>query len=351
MSDVSRRSVLTTAAAAGVAASLTPLAAARAATLDPQSAALNTILAGPEVQPLRALSVGQIRRSLRDAATLMTTSSIPVGEVETTTTPSIDNPIPVRLYRPVREDSVPGDRAAPPPILLYIHGGYFVAGDLDTHDHMARRLCAATGALVVTLSYRLAPEHPFSAGLDDCGAVLGWLAERGAALGGDPARLGVCGDDAGGALAAGIAIRNRLAAPDRIKFLALMTPILLLDRTITFDSHTAFGGGTYRPSMADLEWMAERYAGTEPERLRRASPLRASSLRDLPYTLVISAGFDAFRDEAGFFVRRLREAAVPANERLFESTIHDFMFYPEIVPAARSAYEVIGSQFRQALQR
>ncbi len=338
----SRRQILAAGAGGALSLACAPAALAQSEGLDEASAALNALLAGPDVTPLHRQRVSEIRQGFVDAGQLMSVGAPSVGSVEDTTTPSIEDPVGVRIYRP---EVMSG---APPPFIVYCHGGSFIAGSAATHDHVARRLCASAQAIVISVDYRLAPEHPFPAALNDCTDVLRWVSDRGAALGGDPARIGLVGDDAGGALAAGVAIRTRLTGVRGLGFLGLIAPLVLLDRSIPFDSRERFGNGGYRPSLADLDWIREKYLGDSPAP-GEPSPLKAPALAGMPPTLVISAGFDAFRDDAGFFVRRLREEGVPANERLFASTIHDFAFYPQIVPAARSAFDVVAAQFRAAV--
>ncbi len=314
--------------------------------LDRQSAALNTLLAGPEVTPLHRKSVAQIREDLADRARTLQSRPVEVGEIVNTDVPLSENKTPARLYRPVN----PADVL--PPILLYFHGGSLISGSIETHDHVARRLCRSCGALVISIDYRLAPEAPYPAALEDCAEALDWVARQGSALGGDPKRIGLAGDDAGGLLAAVTAVNVRMNRPEGLRFLGLMTPLLLLNDEPLFESREVYGQGGYQPSLADLAFIRKTYLSLEEEEEEPSgviSPLEAASFRGLPTTLVISAGHALTRDDGGFFVRRQRENEVASGERQFPTTIHDFMFYAPLVDVADLAFGVMGAQFRRAV--
>ncbi len=340
----SRRSLLTGAAA--LAAFGPSIGAAQDATrpLDPASAAVHHFLDGPNDQPQHQKTLGTIPAALEQTREAMQASTLPMAEVTDTDVPFSETRLPVRLYRPETDEERP-------PMIVYAPGGAFVAGSIDSHDHMARYLAQACGAIVASVGYRRAPENPYPAGLDDVSDALRWIAGRGDALGGDRERIGLIGDGAGGFLAAGTAIRNRLTPYPGLKFLGLMTPYLRLDDRPDFASRRELGGGEHRPSLADLAWLREQYLNLgEDERPRGlVSPLSSSGFKGLPPTLVITAGYDPLRDEGGFFVRRLRESGVIAGERRFDTTIHDFMFYTDLIPAARLAFDVVGAQFRTAI--
>ncbi len=314
--------------------------------LDRASATVNAFLAGPGALPLHQKTLGSIRADLEEAGDAFRAEPIEIADFRDTDVPFSDNRTPVRLYRPL------GAGDGPPPIVIYIHGGYFVGGSIDSHDHVARSLARSCGAMVASVGYRLAPDHPYPAALDDVSEALRWIADKGDVLGGDNTRMGLVGDDAGGMLAAGAAIRNRRQQYAGLKFLGLMTPYLRLDAEEDFPSRRLYGAGGYRPSLADLAWMRKQYLsladGETPTGL--VSPLQASSFKGVPNTLVITAGHDAVRDEAGFFVRRLRESGVLAGERRFDDTIHDFMFYAPLIPAGAIAFDVLAAQFRRAIE-
>ncbi|MGF1454020.1 MAG: alpha/beta hydrolase [Alphaproteobacteria bacterium] len=357
--DLTRRHMLTRAAGAACLPLLSPMALSAATVsavsgaawaqetdaLDPASAAVNAFLAGPGTLPLHQKTLGSIRADLEEAGQTFGAEPIPMADRRDTDVPLSDNRTPVRIYRPLNA----GD--GPPPILIYVHGGYFVGGSIDSHDHVARSLARACGAMVASIGYRRAPEHPYPAALDDVSEALRWLADKGDVLGGDKTRMGLVGDDAGGMLAASTAIRFRRQPFEGLKFLGLMTPYLRLDDETDFPSRSTYGSGGYRPSLADLAWMRDRYLSLEEDETPSGlvSPLQASAFKGVPTTLVITAGQDAVRDEAGYFVRRLRENGVVSGERRFDDTIHDFMFYAPLIPAGAIAFDVLAAQFRQAL--
>ncbi len=344
--DPSRRSFLAAASGSTVLTLLPGAGIAQdAKPLDPQSAAVNAIVAGPDVRPLHMLSVRELREEIEAAGRSLQTERAPVARVEDTDVPLSENQTPIRLYYPadVEEET--------PPIIVYCHGGSFIAGSIESHDHVARLLSQSCGAVVASVGYRLAPENPYPAALDDVTEALEWIVDKAGALGADPTRIGLVGDGAGGTLAAGTAVRRRRANYEGLRFLGLITPYLQLDDTVPFPSRREFGFGGYRPSLKDLTHMRETYLNLEEDEApsTQVSPLDASRFDGLPSTLVITAGYDMARDEGGFFVRRLRENGVLAGERRFETTIHNFAFYAPIIPAGRLAFDVIGAQFRRAI--
>ena len=277
-----------------------------------------------------------------DARQVMKTLALADGEPEPVA--SSDNrtiaDVPVRVYR---AESTP---AAAAPCLIWIHGGGFVIGDLDTADTTARRLANRTGACVVSVDYRLAPEHPFPAAPDDCLAVLTAIAEHPDELGVDATRVAVGGDSAGGNLSAvtaiaardqGIALRHQL----------LVYPVT--DLTMSFPSIEENGEG-YLLTAETMRWFHDHYAGiTGDAKDPRMSPYWADDLSGVAPATVVTAEFDPLRDEGNAYAQRLREAGVAVEHRQFDGQIHGFFALGGITSAAAEAVDWTAAIVRRAL--
>jgi acetyl esterase/lipase len=255
--------------------------------------------------------------------------------------PGPAGPIAVRLYAPQ------GAGAEPRPALAFFHGGGWVAGDLDTHDGLCRRLCATSGWRVAAVDYRRAPEHRFPAALDDCLAATHWLADHADELAIDPARLAVGGDSVGAGLAAAVALAARDIRAPAIALQLLICPILDVART--GGSRQAFAEGCFisRAAFArDLADYALGVAAHDP----RLSPLKAASLAGLPPAIVHTAEFDPFRDEGEAYAARLLSAGVPARSHRHRGMIHHFCALARAIPYAADAGAMIGAQMREMIE-
>jgi len=242
---------------------------------------------------------------------------------------SVEGPagdIPVRIYRP-RSDH-------PLPVVVYFHGGGFVIGDIDTHDTVCHRLAGGVPAVVASVDYRLAPEHRFPAAVHDCDAATGWVSAHAAELGGDPARLAVAGDSAGGNLAAVVARHARDAGGPPVAFQLLVYPAT--DMTRSFPSHRENGTGYLLDSDA-LDWFADNYLADADPGQPDASPLLAGDLSGLPPALVVTAEFDPLRDEGEAYAERLRLAGVAVTTSRYDGMIHGFYGLDSIMDAAKRA--------------
>ncbi|MFJ9341295.1 alpha/beta hydrolase [Streptomyces sp. NPDC101733] len=227
--------------------------------------------------------------------------------------------VPVRVY-----DPAPGSVGRP--LAVYFHGGGWVMCGLDTHDALCRDLAAASGAVVVSVDYRLAPEHPWPAAPDDALTVLLWARSEAGALGCDPGRVVVAGDSSGGNLAAVTALR----APGLTAGQLLVYPPL--DASMGSGSVTAYGRG-YFHTAAHMAWYWDQYGGDPAH--PHVSPLRAPDLSGLPRTLIVLADCDVLRDEGVAYGRRLGEAGVDCEVRIHPGVFHGFLGLP--LPAARAA--------------
>ena len=252
-------------------------------------------------------------------------------------------PRPARLYRP-------RGGAAPTPVVVFFHGGGWVLGDLDSYDGLIRSLCVLSGAAFVSVDYRLAPEHPFPAGLDDALAATRWTAEHAHLLGADPGRLAVMGDSAGGNLAAVASQQASLAGGPAIAAQYLIYPMIDVSRPhAAYPSRDAYGGGDYFLTRAAIDgtlgwYLAHEGAADDP----RVSPLLAPDLAGLPPTTIIVAGHDPLRDEARAYFDRLCGAGVDATYRAFDSTIHGFVSFG-VLDVAQSARRELAAAIRHTL--
>jgi acetyl esterase len=248
--------------------------------------------------------------------------------------------IPVRIYTP---DNPTG---AALPIVVLFHGGGFIAGSPDSHDGGTRELCAQAGAIVVSVDYRLAPEHKFPAAAEDCHAALLWAAEHAAELGGDATRLAITGDSAGGNLAAAVALMNRDRGGPPLALQALVYPVI--DPACATPSAVANGEG-YLLTTASMKWMWSLYVnGAEDYANPYAAPVAAASLAGLPPALVITAEFDPLRDEGEAYGRALEAAGVPVTITRYDGMIHGFASCFDITPRAGEATGEIARALKAA---
>lgn len=227
----------------------------------------------------------------------------------------------------------------PFPVVVYFHGGGFVGGSLNVVDEPARALAADAGVVVMTAAYRLAPEHKFPAATDDSLAALVWAAEHAAEFGGDPARLFVMGDSAGGNLAAVAAIRCRDAGGPALAGQILIYPVI--DSALRLPSREEFGEG-YIITAPDLDWFWEQYLRSPQDALDPlATPSRAASLSGLPRTLVISLECEVPRDEAEQYAQQLADAGVDVARRRIPGLIHGSYWMSGAVPRSREIHDAI----------
>ncbi len=278
------------------------------------------------------------RELLRREALTHYGEPIDVGAVRELEVSGATGPLKARLYSP--ESS--GGQARP--LLVYLHGGGFALGDLETHDSECRLLCRHAGLHVLAVEYRLAPENPFPAALDDARAAFRWAFEHALELGADPRRVAIGGDSAGGNLAAVVSQLARNEGPVPALQL-LIYPVA--DRSIDRPSIALFGSG-YFLTRADIETFQAHYAGDTRD--ARVSPLLAKDLSNLPPALVITAGFDPLRDEGEAYAATLRAAGTPVVLRRFDGMIHGFANFVGVSRAARDAVGEIAGALRAMLE-
>lgn len=250
---------------------------------------------------------------------------LPVHSVVEQTLPTPAGDVPVRVYRP--------SAAATHPALVYFHGGAFFLGSLNTHDHIARELANATGCMVVSVGYRLAPEHAFPAGLTDCYAVVQWIARQGGAIGWNGETLAVAGDSSGANFAAAVAGIAQDDGLDRITHQLLFYPSLDLDFDVArYPSLTENAIG-YGLETALLRPFNAFYTGSGADPADpRVSPIKRQTLAGLPPAFIVTAEFDPLRDEGETYARRLTAAGVPTTLRRYDGAGHGFIQYFSALP-------------------
>jgi len=298
---------------------------------DPDTQRMIDWAAAAELPPLYSLSP-EAARSQSATGTAKTALDLEVVEkVDDLAIDGPGGPLPVRIYQP--KNAAPGPR----PIVLYYHGGGFVIGSIDTHDSIPRVLANRAAAIVVSVDYRLAPEHRYPAAVDDAEAAVLWAMEHATAMGGDPLRIAVAGDSAGGNLAAVAALRVRSTVGKALVAQALFYPVadhgnleLHTSRTVHADTFPI-----RRPLMS---WFHNHYFGhNEPMTDPDASPLHNPNLSGAAPAYVMTAGLDPLLSEGKAYADALEKAGVEVVYSCWETTIHGFLQMGKIIPAAKVA--------------
>jgi acetyl esterase len=304
--------------------------------LDPQIQAMRDKREQDNAPPLYAMSLADARAadlaSIRDSGG----EPEPVHEVVNLTIPGPGGELPLRVYRPAA--------GGPLPVLAYFFGGGWVLGTIDTADGVARSLANSSGALVAVVGYRLAPEHPFPAAVDDCYAAVRWVAGHAAQIGADPARLAVGGDSAGGNLAAAVALRARDAGGPALAGQLLVYPNTdqLADDESMRDCDDPFLFNRHSVAWYRQHYLADPRDASSP----LASPLRAGSLAGLPPALVITAEYDPLRDQGEAYARRLADDGVPVELSRYPGMAHGFFTMIAAADASRAAITQAASRLR-----
>jgi acetyl esterase len=305
--------------------------------LDPQIAGLIETLDGG-FPPVHTMTGAQARATIRSRF-VPAAEPEPVAEVRDETISGLGGEIPLRIYGP---DSV-GESL---PILVYAHGGGFVFCDLDSHDELCRSIANRIPALVVSVAYRLAPEDRWPAAADDFYAATQWAAHNASSLGGDPGRVVVGGDSAGGNLAAVAALMARDRGGPALAAQFLLYPVLAAD--FDTESYRLFGRGYYNPKPA-MQWYWDQYVPSVTDRAHPyAIPLNADP-HGLPPAVVVIAGHDPLRDEALAYTAALEAAGVPVVRAQFDGAIHGFMSMP-ILDIAQKARRCACSELSRLLR-
>jgi len=307
-------------------------------TLRPEIQALLERMAASDRPPLERQSVAQARAfHIQDAAALNGPAA-PVASVEDRLVPGPAGELGVRVYTP--------EGSPPFPIVVWFHGGGWVVGTLDTYDPLCRALAAATPAVVVSVDYRLAPEHRWPAAVEDAYAATLWASRNAAELGGAQHRLAVAGDSAGGNLAAVVALGARDRGGPAVAFQLLVYPVL--DVAGDTGSWREFAAG-FHLTAAGMRWYWDHYLGGADGSAPDASPARAAFLGGLPPALVIGASHDILRDEGEAYAARLTDAGVAATATRVPGAVHGFLRWRSVTPAADQALQQAATALREAL--
>jgi acetyl esterase len=294
--------------------------------------------------PLSSRTPADAREDLRHAVAVVAGAPVALAGIRETTVAGAAGPLPARLYVP--DDS---QAAAQGPLVVYYHGGGWVAGDIDTHDQPCRLLAKTSGARVLSVGYRLSPEHRFPAPVDDALAAFRDAVARSEEFGADPARVAVAGDSAGGHLAAVTARQSVEEDGATPAFQLLIYPVT--DCVGVAASRVTFAEG-FILTKPNMDWYEQQFFGADGDRHDpRASPLLADDLSGGPPALVVTAGFDPLRDEGEAYARRLREAGVRTLLRRHPGYVHGFIHALIGGPGPREAIAEMGGVLRAALAR
>lgn len=304
--------------------------------LDPQIAVLLQLLEAPGVVPIYQGSPAQGRAAFRAMTCdlVQPDQVVPVGKVEDLTVPGADGDLAARVYRP--------EGVGPRPTLVYLHGGGFVIGDLDTHDQTCRRICRDADAVVLSVDYRLAPEHPFPAGVEDAVSAAAWAAAHLDELGGSD-RLAVGGDSAGGNLAALVA----QAMPERLVGQILLYPSV--DPIADYPSRGENGMGYFLDNPT-MEWFAGHYlAGVDLDATDPRLVPMLGSVAGGPPAVVVTAEFDPLRDEGEAYADKLAAAGVPVDRVRYDGLIHGFVDMVGLSSSCAAAAADLDARIRRVL--
>ena len=277
------------------------------------------------------------RKVYQERVRLFSKEPTPMLAVDNISIPGKAGPIKIRKYTPSDSSVMP--------VLIYLHGGGWTLGDLDSHDELCRRLARTTDCIVVSVDYRLAPENPHPAGLDDSLAAINWVVENAQSFGGDPRLLAVGGDSAGGQLSAAVCLRIRDEGGPQLALQLLIYPAL----RASFETLSYYENATGKwLTRADCIWFWANYLGESSHLDPYACPGEAVDLNGLPRALIITAGGDPVRDDGEMYGFKLRAAGVQTLSRRFPGMIHGFMAVPNELKAGRQAVELAASELRNA---
>ncbi|MGE0544921.1 MAG: alpha/beta hydrolase [Dehalococcoidia bacterium] len=305
--------------------------------LDPQVQAFLEQAAALGLPPMHTLTPAEARAQA--AARQGAAPVEAVAKVEDRLIPGTGADVPIRVYTPA------GD--APFPALLFFHGGGWVIGSVAGSDGTARALANRTGCVVVSVDYRLAPEHSFPAAADDCYDATAWVADNAATIGVDANRIAVSGISAGGNLAAVVALMARDRGGPAIVHQLLVVPAT--DYDFTRESYTSNGQG-YGLTRDAVAWFWDQYVANDADRLHPyAAPMRASDLRDLPSATVITAEFDPLRDEGQAYAMRLGDAGVSVSYTNYAGMVHGSFSMFAVIDIGRRALDQASTAVRAAV--
>src|SRR5712671_4021544 len=308
--------------------------------LDPDAEILLEMVRAANRPAFETIGAAEARLLFNAGRKVLAPDPMPVAETRDLTIPGPGGPIPARLYRATATGNLP--------VRVFFHGGGWVVGDIETHDTVCRHLANRAECAVVSVDYRLAPEHKFPAAVEDSYAAALWVADNAAALGVDPARLAVGGDSAGGNLAAAVSLMARDAGAPRICYQLLIYPAT--DAAMRHDSIARFAEG-YVLTRSTMRWFYDQYLRIPEDAADwRVSPLLASDLAGLPPAFVLTAGYDPLCDEGDAYAARLAAAGVPVTHRRFPGQVHGFVTNGRVIRAAETALDEAAAVLKAAWQ-
>ena len=306
--------------------------------LHPQIAAVLDRVARSPLPPYHAVPALVARRIYRDTRAALAPKAPDIAEVRLHV---FANRLAVRAYRPVLDEVLPA--------LVFFHGGGWTIGDLDTHDVLCRQLAAGARCAVFSVDYRLAPEQPFPAAVEDCFFATAFVFHHATALRVDPERIAVGGDSAGGNLAAVVSLMARDEGGLPLAYQLLIYPAT--DQRCAFASHERNGEG-YLLTRESIRYFRGAYLPDDKDRGDwRASPLLAASHAGLPPALVLTAGYDPLVDEGRAYAERLAQAGVEVSYREYSDMVHGFVLFGGAVDAANAAVAECCERLRGAFQK
>ncbi len=292
--------------------------------LHPKSKELLDQLAAAGMPPIGSLPPADTREAFKGISAF-NGPPVPMARVEERSIPGPAGEIPLRVYTPTSGSSFP--------VIVYLHGGGWVIGDFETHDGICRHLAKEASAVVVAVGYRLAPEHKFPAAPEDCYAATAWVAAHAAEIGGDPSRIVVGGDSAGGNLTAAVCLMARDRKGPKIAYQLLIYPVT--DHSVETASYRENANG-YLLEKSSMVWFWDHYLNEAKDGQNPyASPLRANDLKGLPPAYLITAEFDPLRDEGEAYGKRLEDAGVPVRMKRYDGLIHGFAMMTGFFDQAR----------------
>lgn len=296
-------------------------------TLEPQSQNILQQFIELNLRPIPILSPQQAREQLATISGFYP-PTIKCDRVENLTIPSPSGNIPIRIYTPSANTLLP--------VLVYFHGGGWVLGDLNMSDYTCRCLANDSKCIIVSVDYRLAPEHKFPAAVEDAYTAITWVSANAEAIGGDRDRLGVIGDSAGGNLAAAVSLMARDKQTPALAIQILLYPVTHYN--FNTESYQNFGNGKFGLTTEEMTWFWHHYLldkndGKNPY----ASPLLAEDLTQLPPALIITAEYDILRDEAEAYAHRLQQAGVSVHLKRYAGTIHAFIGLASVLDIGKQA--------------
>ncbi|HEV3112064.1 MAG TPA: alpha/beta hydrolase [Candidatus Binataceae bacterium] len=310
--------------------------------LDQQTKALiDAMQSAGMVLEFEKMTPVQARQAMEQMAAATRAPGEPVAKVEDRSIPGPEGAVAVRIYVP--------EGSAPFPVMVFYHGGGWVIGSIDSHDATCRKLTNAIGCVTVSVEYRLAPEHKFPAAAEDCYAATLWVSENAAALGCDPKRLAVCGDSAGGNLAAVVPLMARDRGKPPIAYQVLLYPCT--DGSLETGSMRDLAEG-YFLTRGAMVWFWNHYVRDHNDRNHPyAAPVHAPELRGLPPALVITAEYDPLRDEGEAYAAKLRAAGVPVTSTRYDGTIHGFVSMADNLDKGKDAIKEVVSTLKAAFKK